>query len=994
VPFQAPLFHEPAPLTPDAAPPPPAPPPRPPTSGRVVIEDEVDGVGVADGVDGTARGTAERFQPLLGSWSAARCIDIMKHIQQTHVFVEKSIPKDCRARAQRIFVQLEEACHTLPEDLRPHALLFHFPRIFACPKRGGKDHNKLRHYMHRLDLAEAGRWDELLAQTPASERRIVEQDELKRAEALVRDGDVSRAARLLTSFGVAPNNEATFKKLQEKHPEGRPIETPPGMPPPVRVNTKHVEEALKSFKKGTASGPSGARADLYKWLIQGADGKSVLKAITSFTNGMLAGSFPTKTVPFWAGAVLVALRKDKEGSDVRPIAVGEVMRRLAGKAALLAIGSRARDILLPFQVAVNVQAGAEGIVRAARLYLGAHFNQIDRAELSVDIKNAFNTIDRAHVLRSVSEKLPGLAAFAYWCYATPSHLIYGPSILLSSAGVQQGDPLGTLLFCLGIDQTLRTVKDAHPDLDILAFYADDGTLAAPSDTLIAAFLRLTRELAEINLVVNTKKCYLLPTFRPSNYKDTEAKTTKVSEAASDAVGRLAEALPDVRIAWGLPLLGTVVSHMAAFDRAHLGEEARATAALMDRILDLDDAQIAYILLRHCGPTARSMFTARISSSFSSPSASAFFSLMDRMTRTTIEGILGFGLADGQWTSAQLRVDDAGLALRSLSEHQEAAWLGSYWQTRDLVNLIYPAAPEDTSLSSIITKFNARVEEQDRLDAAHPTPTSQHILSENVYKKQAKDYKATLRDDASRTRLQAKSAPHANAWLNVMDPNERDGTAFTTAEWIAAVKDHLDIDGRDGLTHCPLAHHKGGQRVQIALEHNTTHHKGCGVGHGTRDRSLMIEKTLGKLESLAGRRVEYQPRGLLPAVQDGLTRPDLLVVAPEGTRTAIDVSVTSSVQMNLLSRSAARVGLAAQTIENAKVAHYRPLPDGLRFQPIVAETYGTWGIKSMAYLKSLVTAIAVRLQAPRPWAAAQVFNRLSCALQRGNARMILERQRPL
>ena len=49
---------------------------------------------------------------------------------------------------------------------------------------------------------------------------------------------------------------------------------------------------------------------------------------------------------------------------------------------------------------------------------------------------------------------------------------------------------------------------------------------------------------------------------------------------------------------------------------------------------------------------------------------------------------------------------------------------------------------------------------------------------------------------------------------------------------------------------------------------------------------------------------------------------------------------------------------------------------------------------MTYLKALVNAIALRHHAPRSWAAALVFTRLSVALQIGNARMILERQRPL
>ena len=81
--------------------------------------------------------------------------------------------------------------------------------------------------------------------------------------------------------------------------------------------------------------------------------------------------------------------------------------------------------------------------------------------------------------------------------------------------------------------------------------------------------------------------------------------------------------------------------------------------------------------------------------------------------------------------------------------------------------------------------------------------------------------------------------------------------------------------------------------------------------------------------MARRRVEYQPQGLV-------------VVAPDGSRVAIDVAVTNSVQIAYMSRSAVRAGVAAAAREMNKINHYKPLPDNLRFQPLVVETFGAWG----------------------------------------------------
>lgn len=948
---------------------------------QVRIEDEDEAINAPH-----ANTAAERFDRLLGSWTRDECIAVMEQAQLTHVYTERAIPKACRAPAQLLWSQLNEARDALKEDLRPHACLFLFPRIFASIKRGGRAHNKERFYMARLELATAGKWDELLQDIKAVPRKVSDKDDLERAEAMVREGDLSGAARVLTSYGVAPVNEDTFEKLKEKHPEGEPIDVPRALPPPVRVTVKNVEDALNSFKKGSATGPSGARADLFKWLLQGADGKTMARSLTGFANDMLGGTFPAQTAPFWAGAVLVALRKDKEGSDVRPIAVGEVLRRLVGKAALLAIGTKGRDILLPLQVAVKVNAGAEGVVRAAQLYLGAHWDKRDRAELNVDIKNAFNAIDRGHVLRAVAEKLPELAAFAYYCYATPSHLIYGHSIIFSTSGVQQGDPLGTLLFCLGLDDTLRAVKEAYPTIDFMAFFADDGTLGGPTQSLSGAFKRFKRLAARIGLVVNTAKCAVMPTLR------IELNSANFSEEHINLhFDDLRALFPGVPIVASLKTLGVPITHYEEAVRQHLLAERDSIRSFVDRVTDFDDAQIAYIILRFCGPLSRATFTARVAGMTARGMYKDMFRQLDAMTRTTLETILGQTISDDNWAAAQLRVCDGGLGLDSLELHFNAAWLGSYFQTRELVEAILPDAPEDPIARRRMNWYNDKVLRCDQIDPANPVAASQRILSERINKKRLLDYKDKTRDNFNKTHMTAVASPHANDWLNVMAPKWSDGTLLTSSEFVVAVKDHLNIDGRGGLTHCPLKHHREGRVVQVALDYNTTHHKGCAVGNGTRDRSTMIERTLGDLETLAGRRVDYQPQGLFASRQ---VRPDLLVVAPEGGRLAIDVAVTSSVQTNILSRSAARAGVAAAEMEMKKINHYKPLPDNLRFQPLVVETLGAWGPSSLDYLKSLAAAISLRLHAKRSWAVSQVFTRLSCALQRGNARMILERQRPV
>ena len=67
--------------------------------------------------------------------------------------------------------------------------------------------------------------------------------------------------------------------------------------------------------------------------------------------------------------------------------------------------------------------------------------------VKLDFANAFNTIRRDSLLETTAEKTPELYKFVLSSHSCEAKLTFGPYIILSREGSQQGDPLSGLEFC-------------------------------------------------------------------------------------------------------------------------------------------------------------------------------------------------------------------------------------------------------------------------------------------------------------------------------------------------------------------------------------------------------------------------------------------------------------------------------------------------------------------------------------------------------------------
>ena len=234
-----------------------------------------------------------------------------------------------------------------------------------------------------------------------------------------------------------------------------------------------------------------------------------LLALLDVINLMGAGDVPSMhgcASPLWS---LPPRQQEERRGGVRPIAVGEVLRRLTSKCILWAVRSDASRILTPTQVGVGVSCGCEAIVHAvARVQEDAATPPEGRWTLLLDFSNAFSRVDRGSMFQEVRDRIPTMAAWMEMCYEAKSFLHLGCHTILSCCGVQQGDPLGRLGFALAHEQV--------PGLLINAWYLDDGTLCGSATDLHAALTIIEEDGPTRGLHLNRSKSLLhIPTLYKS-----------------------------------------------------------------------------------------------------------------------------------------------------------------------------------------------------------------------------------------------------------------------------------------------------------------------------------------------------------------------------------------------------------------------------------------------------------------------------------------------
>ena len=292
-------------------------------------------------------------------------------------------------------------------------------------------------------------------------------------------GNVNSAIKLLINnmeSGILPLNNDTLKLLKQKHP--KPAKACEDVLLPDKPESVHfkkfetidgelVRKACMKTRRG--SGPSGMDADGWRHILlsknSGDAPNDLCKAIASVIKKLCTEKLRSNNIE-----ALLASR-------LRPIGVGEVLRRITSKVVVSVLRKDAIASVGSLQVCAGHDAGCEAAVHAMHSIFDEENTE---AVLLIDAGNAFNAVNRKVFLHNVRIVCLEIATNVYNCYATSARLfIFGGSELKSEEGTTQGDPIAMTVYALATIPLLLMVLEItaqFPDNSVkMVGYADDFT---------------------------------------------------------------------------------------------------------------------------------------------------------------------------------------------------------------------------------------------------------------------------------------------------------------------------------------------------------------------------------------------------------------------------------------------------------------------------------------------------------------------------------------
>ncbi|KAG9392068.1 hypothetical protein J8273_6659 [Carpediemonas membranifera] len=222
----------------------------------------------------------------------------------------------------------------------------------------------------------------------------------------------------------------------------------------IEVSASTVSTVIHRTRFDSAPGPSGLSFLHLKTMLRarGKLSRSLVPLIQDIVNG-------EPWTAALAHAILVPVPKNS-ATDIRPIAIGESLRRIAGRILAKAVRDRlVKDKIFVDQYGLGEKCGAELMIAKMRA-LRAKGQTI----AAFDLTNAYGTVSRPYLLRVVEEYAPVASGYLHTMYENGNLHATTGSTFSSDEGIQQGCPVSPLAFSLAMMPILAQLRRKFPPI--------------------------------------------------------------------------------------------------------------------------------------------------------------------------------------------------------------------------------------------------------------------------------------------------------------------------------------------------------------------------------------------------------------------------------------------------------------------------------------------------------------------------------------------------
>jgi hypothetical protein len=582
----------------------------------------------------------------------------------------------------------------------------------------------------------------------------------------------------------------------------------------------------------------------------------------------------------------------------------------------------------------------------------------------MDLQNAFNAFTRTVLFPLVRKHFPELAGYVEAAYGMTTSLFWGDVVIDSSSGVQQGDPLGPLLFALILADLWTTETRPPGQLDLAAFFLDDGLIAGDMALVTATLLWFEHEAGLRGLALNRNKSELI--LQPGVFLPASLQGFTVQ--AWDAWDIL-----------GCPIGSD--AHVEAFMDAIMAKACTKCA----QIQKLHDTHVGFTLLRFCASYCLSVYWQRTLGTFGAlapmwEAVLACFSAVCCPCPSDVEVLQlqlplrfgGFGLRNPT-TLADIAFVCSASASASLLAHISPSGLTLVPDPRLVTALRSPTLAAYTLTTAMVDYANSgRAKFGDKAQSRFSRQVEESMLASLIATHTARQ------DLRALSRLSSCQSEGASAYLAMMFVAQRDFNCWLPPDVFGMLcRRRLGLPVYPTSALCQLC----GKVESDVFGHHTL--RCMAFGEKTRAHHRLVDALFARTSSA----MLLAQREVCPFEDDPGARPDILLLHAKPLPKAVDVAITDAIDVPA---SRSTPGGGATQYESVKQRRYGKLCAAAKYQlvPVVADTFGAWGAQAYPLFEEVSRGIARRFGGYYPAIRQLLLLELNIVLLRSMGRMLL------